>query len=458
MNKFEFYLNEASNFNIEETLKGFMQSLGLPEYPDKIPNATKGYVKKGKKSLQFTLYSEDRVSTKEQFEGVLKSNNMTFKNENRAISSVPVTIVDGYVIIYKPLLGSGGSGSGAKATEIQEIAQAVFISLAFNVLNKKLKESDITEENLNKGYEYVNENDVPIGDIVAMTNDPKWESTFIKTTNLIFKDYYDASKTYTLERGSELVDAIYREYNTLKKEVGISASNDKWNPADIWLISNKVSKVEKTNTLIDLNSFLKKKYVSKDLIGISLKKLGSSPKIGVYNLSKSEGSKRYKEYIVSPKSKDMYLVTKDGDRIQFRSANNLSNYRAEIKGKTANHGNAGYGILRYSIQKYGQFLLPKNSVDIANKIRKNDVKTMSRFAELYKKYTDIEVDYTKMKEYAKEMGSKKPEDWIFSKYISLEILDSFESLTPKHKDEYINDIYNYASSNSDFSSIFVKIS
>ena len=96
-------------------------------------------------------------------------------------------------------------------------------------------------------------------------------------------------------------------------------------------------------------------------------------------------------------------------------------------------------------------------MDIAKAVKKNDIKLMSRFSELFLKYTGVDVNPKKVKEYAKEVGSKKPDDWTFSKYISLEILDSFESMTPKHQDELLDDIYNYASSNSDFSSIFLKV-
>jgi len=454
MNDYRYFLLEGKT---EDVFKGLLTSMGLPEYENKIPPSTRGYIAKGVKSKQFIIYSEDRVSTKEHLENTLKSNNIHFKNDNRAVSSIPVTLIDDFVIIYKPLLGSGGSGSGARATQIQEISQAVFISLAFNVLSRKLTDDDINETNIVKGYENVDNNDIPLGEIEALANDNKWRKTFINTANLIFNDYYDSSKVYTLERGSELVNAIYREYNSLKKEAGISASNDKWNPSDIWLVSNKVNKVKTTNTLQDLNTFLRTQFMEKDLIGISLKKLGEKPKVGVFNLSSGESNKKYKEYIVSPKSKDIYIVTKDNDKIQFRTANNLSNYRAEIKGKTANHGNAGYGILRYYLMKYGTFMLPESNTDIANGIKRNDNHIMSRFVELYKKFTNIDIDVHQVKEYAKEAGSAKPDDWIFSKYISLEILDSFENLSSHHKDEYLNDIYNYASSNSDFSSIFLKV-
>ena len=455
MKNFDFFLNNTRQL---ESLSSMLQSMDFKEFNESIPSNTRGYSISGKYATKITIYSDDRETTKEEVEKILESSNVSFINENTYVSSIPITILEETKLIYKPLLGTGGSGAGSVATSIQEVGQAIFVSLAFNILKRKLKVDDVTEDNILKGYEDVNDNSVEFSDIEKLLEDIGWKKTFTKTTNLLFRDYYESNKTYTIERGSNLVKSIYDQFKTLKKEEGITASNDKWNPADIWLVSNNITHIDKKNTLADFNEYLKDKFITKDLVGISLKKLGKTPKITVVNLEGSIGKQKFKEHQLSIKSKDMYLVTKKGDKIQFRSANNLSNYRAEIKGTTANHGNAGYGILRYNMQKYGKFVLPKSSGDVASLIKKSDVKTMSRFSELYNKYTGIDVDYRNLKEYVKEMGSNKPEDWLFSKYISMELLDSFESLTNKNKDAYINDIYNYASSKSDFSSVFVKVS
>ena len=50
--------------------------------------------------------------------------------------------------------------------------------------------------------------------------------------------------------------------------------DDKWNPADIWLISPKISSVTFSNDLEILNGEISSFYEDRDLVGISLKMIG----------------------------------------------------------------------------------------------------------------------------------------------------------------------------------------
>ncbi len=142
--------------------------------------------------------------------------------------------------------------------------------------------------------------------------------------------------------------------------------------------------------------------------------------------------------------------------IQFRSFGVLGGYQAEVKGKSASHGKAGYGIIYYYLNKLGANKLPKDQSQIKKRVLSNDENLYSEFITLWNRYQNTHLsNNSDILEISR--NSKNPEDWLFSKYISLLILDCVESMTPESKDNFINNIAGYAKSESDFSSIFVKV-
>jgi hypothetical protein len=453
------YLNEGQREL--PNIKGFVESLGIPFYKN-IKKKTVGYIEEGKKKIKLVLYVADRLTVKDQVENILNSNRIDFKDEKKSDSSLNATVIgkgkDEIVIIYKPMLGSGGSGAGSDQTALQETAQAIFLSLAFNVTKKKLDVNDITKDNLIDAYQYVDTNDFPVMEILAFTENKKWLSTFLNTTNMIFKKYYNSSKSYTFERGSELIKKIYKDYQALSKAEKITAKDDKWNPADIWMISNTMTSLPDSNSLQDLNSFVFNKFESKDLIGISLKKLSTNPKITVYNLAKGDGRKEYDKYVISPNSKDVYIYTTDGSKVQFRSFNALGSYQGEIKGQKSNQGKIGYEMFNYFLTKNGNNKLPKAQVEVKQLVQSQDKTFLLAFADLWNKYIKNELENEQdVIEYAKKNSKEKFEDFIFSKYISLLIVDTLSDMTDEAKSSFITDVFGYASSSTDFSSVFLKV-
>lgn len=460
MKDYTCFLNESKQIDLEQ-IKAYIESLGFPLY-DTIKNKTEGYIQEGKRKITLTVYSADRLSAKDNIQDILKSNRINYQEVKKSESSIKATVLgkgnDEIAILYKPLKGSGGSGAGSAQTALQETTQAIFLSLSFNVLKRKLTSDDIFKENLNNAYQYVDTNDFPIMEILAFSEDEKWLNTFIETANMIFADYYDSNKSYTFERGSELIKKLYDDFKEKSKEMNIKAQGDKWNPSDIWMISNTLNELPSIDTLSDLNSFVYDKFLSKDLIGISLKKLSSKPKVTVLNLGQSDTRKKYKSYVISPTSKDVYLYATDGSKIQFRSFNALGSYQGEIIGKSAKHGKIGYSMITYFLSKYTNSMLPQYQAEIKDRIIDNDKTLYIEFANLWNKFI-------KDRQFANEKDvldyaskSKAPEDFIYSKYLSLKIVDTINNMTDEHKNSLMSDIFGFASSSSDFSSVFVKVS
>ncbi|ARW57002.1 hypothetical protein [Synechococcus phage S-B64] len=85
----------------------------------------------------------------------------------------------------------------------------------------------------------------------------------------------------------------YTPYLRVKKELGLPGT-DKWNPADIWVMTkkglidqvhfNRVIKARKNTPAINVcNNFLMEKFRSRDIIPISLKKPSKKPHVVVVN-------------------------------------------------------------------------------------------------------------------------------------------------------------------------------
>ena len=83
-------------------------------------------------------------------------------------------------------------------------------------------------------------------------------------------------------RGDATIDdgAIKNAFNRVKKQTRLS-SEDKWNPADIWMVkANKIkvkAHLDKEVTIDCLNNALNQLIKDGLLVGISLKKIEGSP-------------------------------------------------------------------------------------------------------------------------------------------------------------------------------------
>ncbi len=267
MRSYYTYLNEG-NINVKEIFLSFLNSKNIVPV-NKKPKDFDGYLL-SKNQKNFTIFSNDRLKLKEELHNFLNTQKIRF-TENRGQSSIPETKFDNLKVTYKSTeIATKQSGAGAKQTAIQETAQSLVLSLSFNLLKRKLSNSDLTVSNLKDAYVFVDKNDESISALADFIfSSTEWTNTFVNTTNVLFDKYYQSGYKYTFERGSTLVDSIYDDYRALSKEIGIKAKDDKWNPSDIWLVSSKIKNLEHSTTLNDLNTYIEDKYNKKVLIGTS---------------------------------------------------------------------------------------------------------------------------------------------------------------------------------------------
>lgn len=117
-----------------------------------------------------------------------------------------------------------------------------------------------------------------------------WMFTFYAQQKRLFNVYNGNSPYTTFNRDGGFMDYITKICAT---KFGI-AKKDSWNPADIWIIKGSQSKIEKeidkmldgdNQTIYELNDYLRVKYIKKEIMGLSLKKVsGKAAKYEVVNL------------------------------------------------------------------------------------------------------------------------------------------------------------------------------
>ena len=350
--------------------------------------------------------------------------------------------------------GGGGSGGGAQSTAINESAQCLYASLAFNVKKKKITAEDLTPENLKKAFRFISIGKTSLDQIMSIGDD--WVQGSILGANILFDNFYSDRNMY-FHRDSKFMNSIYNaKSKAFKKSYGANVQNDKWNPGDIWMTSsNNIKFVD--NNLYELNDQIRDLFIKKQLVGISLKKMIGNAKIKVYNFDKSSDVYKYQGYNLGSRgffnSIDNYILTSDG-KIQTRAFSEDSSWQAEIKAKHAAGGKMSLGPINMLLKELKLKTLPEGK-KITSIARKPDKKFYQEFYTLYKKYGDGSVD--NINEFIKAVeNTKKPNSFRFSKFMSIKFLDIIESNKTK-SDDIIAGMFKYASSSSDFSSVFVKI-
>jgi len=356
------------------------------------------------------------------------------------IDGESTTLSSGKLKKSKEFGGGSGSGAGAAVTALGESAQA-YVSAIRYALGKEISNEDITLDNLKSIESKVDATSSAEEVFSFLQSQPSWLKSVVSSANVLASSY---PGDFEFHRGSSFVDKIEAAAKTAIKQEGSLSNINKWNPADIWLVSPEVKDIDFPTDIGKLNDLIKELFNSKKLIGVSLKQT-SSPKIDVYNLETDTTSYKYEGYTASPKSNDVYLNYDDG-KIQFRTFSNMSAFQGEIMGKAAKHGKISTGAIDAILSKLGSSTLPDGN-SVRDLVNNPTPEFESQFKDLYNKYTGADFDTF----YPEADGNKK-----YSKYMGLNLLNIVDN--SDKKDSIINSFVNYAKSKSEVSSVFIKIS
>lgn len=374
-----------------------------------------------------------------------------------------------------PDFGGGGSGAGADVTAIVECGQALVCSLVYNILKKEIKWEDLTLEGLQQAFKYCDLSDGL--DAIIERSPPEWVQSYVKSANILYRNYKMSGSPVYFHRGSKFMNDIYGSkkivYDNDKKSDNPQApgsfSDDKWNPGDIWMTTLKTVPPISSDSWASLNKDIYDLARAKKLMGVSLKKVGAAAHIEEYNALTTNQTKdyQYRGFRISSASErgplppffnsiDLYMTVGDKE-IQFRATSGSASWQGEIKGATAAGGKIGGGNVNFYLKKYTGFgVFNKEEKEVINFTKSKDF--FPEFYRLYEKHFDgKKLPYEEFVINA-NLKQKESAGYLFSKYINMKFIDIFLSANSSIRNKIATDFLRYAASNTDQSSFFVKIS
>ena len=416
-------------------------------------------VLKDTKSIkEIKILNNDRSSTRDAIENALYAAKIPFGALTRDAGSFGGTEFNfdrkKVRFIYKPQTGGGGSGAGAEDTTRNESAQAVYAAIAFG-MGKTISNNDVTMKTIQK-YSNLFSIDGNVDDIRNNLPDD-WIKSSVTGANALYGRFGRSGK-YTFHRGDATVNRINSAFTRAKAAEGVRMDINKWNPSDIWMVKSDFDFkcIDNEKTLLGLNQCIQDELEHGKLIGISLKKMQSGASLSAKNVfTDMKFCKNYAGYEYSGKSIDGYIKLSGGSKIQFRSFGaglGLTGFQGEVKGANANQGKIGLGPLNMILRAHGISQIP---TDAASKVRTDPDGVFNEIAVGLKKYARLN---QKQIEELKENENIVTSKFLYSKLQVTQLINTLESIrTKKVRDQLVEDIYLYASSQSRFSSAYYKL-
>ena len=385
-------------------------------------------------------------------------------NKKNSVSEITLT-----KITKTTQFGSNkGSGGGSDATALFEGAACWMTAYRYTLRSDIDPEYIVTLEDLKAVSKSV-ETDESIEKIHQfLIDDPAWMKSSIKTANKLYGSTKYRNTKFKFHRGTSIVNIVEDHFKKVNKEEGRPFANiNKWTPADIYMCSHDFNVSMITDEMIfqgGINKVMKQLIKEKKLIGVSLKKVeGMKANLTEHNFTKASLTiKKPFESVGSNSlmgSMDVYLKGK-GVSVQYRATDvEGKTWQGEVIGVAAKHGKVGGGVMNYIMEGvYGvgngvwKEYPSASSVSIAAKNNSLDRKILSL---ANRNKTNVMSDGEKTS--LKEIAAMRPQ-WKFSKYLGLLVVDQLMSGSQKERDEITTRIYLYATSASDNSAPYIKIS
>ena len=366
-----------------------------------------------------------------------------------------------------------GSGGGAAATKIQEAAQCVYAAIRYYCGDVKI----ISEDDLKCGWKYTKAPGVKLSEIMSLPKEWK-DSSWEGAKEIKEKIQGDG---WTFVRGDDKIEQqISEAFKRVKKQTNLS-SEDKWNPADIWMVkTNKIGAIEKKlkkeNTIDCLNNYIQQTRGDGDLVGISLKKIEGSPKMVLLNDDDASTRKKneeahYEKYdlVFDNKRKgdkqypmDVYYYYGKGNFEKFQARNFggplKGDWKLELKGKSAAQGKIQGAVVRKLLDNAGfnvRELTEPNFADCKPGKGNGKDKITDDIYDLLKEFN---ANNFTANANTKNIIAGRPQAWRYSKLAGLTMLKWLKDLGIDEANRAMKELYLYASSQSDKSSVYWKLS
>lgn len=426
-------------------LKAKLQTMGYSKFKESTRSVLLVYVPKSDRQVAMTEL--------QKLPGAIldKSPVMLRKVSSIGAISFKSGAYNGLTVGVKP------DASASLTTDEQETLAGIFIAAKNHDPRTKYTFEDlkaaeahvVSKHKIDTLYEKAGKGWLASSEVVANTLAPKLTGKF----------------TVHQRSGSRWENKLSNHVKALLREAGYARmSVDKWNPADIWLVKSTIETVDVTQykTFPELNAWIKEKFDSKDLIAVSLKQVGKTAKVQVFNDEEKEAI----EYTDFDVGKTGYVsalngtIYFSGGDMVIRNFGRPEGVSGEINGKHAQGGKVGHGPLLQIWKKFDRSFSTLSHQDITQKYTSDpesvyqkifdDMKALDRDSVL--KYPTVD-DLRSTVE-----GKSNKLNYVISKYQVGDLMKSLKNMSKENKDHLVNALIGYASSSLDISSVFYKVS
>lgn len=329
----------------------------------------------------------------EHFKKYIKTYDWWIRDESNALWSPFGTRID------NPMYYKGDGGRSIK-TRYHETLTCFF--LAAYQANKGRPREFFTPRVLNR-YRSKVKSSYSVEKILDYLEE-HWFYSCWKHAEAFHKKYTNMKSSIEYHHHDSSIE-INKLMNQVKKEIrahGVTAQDDKWNPADAWAVDKKInfddiapSKNADKGDILVTNERLRKAFTDRDVMGISLKKLPKDEaKVKEYNLTANE---KYEHKVQLPatlrpkKGTDNVFTNNiieipynDGYVLTLQTNDALTvKFDVNVPGRPAGGGNAGFKQFKKLIKKYRINLVSEQRleeiVDGAKKGNVNDLKQIKQW-------------------------------------------------------------------------------
>lgn len=402
------------------------------------------FLRKYKGNEPFELVGGDQVVFKynAEIEKAINSGN------SKLAQSIGLETLDGTKLAFGKLSktaefgGGRGSGGGAANTRATESAQCVYLQAIWD--NPK---TTFSADDIRNAYPKTH-TDASLEEVLL--GDEGWISSSIDAARLLHKSL--KKKRYSFHRGSgwvEILEKKFKELNRIEKAFG---NVNKWSPADIYMVASGAENkydIEGAKSIEYLNNELLKAYTARDILGVSLKKVGPKPRLSQVNYKKPfKGAKFTKSSYGKRdffKSKDGYLFGAGGIEMQFRT---FPTFQCEIIGKAAKHGKVSHGGIDAAL-----YATSTNKTDNRKQLESFIKKDRDAFLDKFYGFYDGAVNNPVDKETFKKNLQGVTTEWLVSKYYVTSIFIMIKG----REQQFMDYLFRVAKSQSPLSAVHLKV-